>query len=64
MTLTFSTREFYAVYGKDDDNIVEEEKVLGLRQTFLDNFYEMDDLHFTTFSTVFQSYRENGRMIM
>ena len=64
MNLTFSTIEFYAVYGKEDDNIVEEGKVLGLRQTFLDNFYGMDDLHFTTFSTVFQSYRDNGRMIM
>ena len=43
MTLTLSTREFYAVYGKESDNIVEERKVLDLSQSFLDNPYEMHE---------------------
>ena len=43
MTLTLPTREFYAVYDKEGDNIVEEGKVLGLSQSFLDNFYEMHE---------------------
>ena len=67
MTLTLSTREFYAVNGKEGDNIVEEGKVLGLSQSFLDNLFEMHKrltCIFTFFSTVFQSYRDYGRMIM
>ena len=67
MTLTLSTREFYAVYDKEGDNIVEEGKVLGLSQSFLDNLYEMHKRMpciFTSFSIVFQSYRDYGRMIM
>ena len=66
-TLTLSTREFYAVYGKEGDNIVENGKDLGFGQSFLDNLYEMHErmtFIFTSFSTVFQSYRDNGRMIM
>ena len=43
MTLTLSTRAFYAVYGKEGCNIVEEGKVLALSQSFLDNFYEMHE---------------------
>ena len=43
MTLTLSTRGFYAVYDKEGDNIVEEGKVLGLSQSFLDNLYEMHE---------------------
>ena len=43
MTLTLSTREFYAVYDKEGDNIVEEGNVLGLSQSFLDNLYEMHE---------------------
>ena len=43
MTLTLSTREFYVVYDKEGDNIVEEGKVLGLSQSFLDNLYEMHE---------------------
>ena len=35
MTLTLSTREFYGVYDKEGDNIVEEGKVLGLSQRSL-----------------------------
>ena len=67
MTLTLSTREFYAVYDKEGDTIVEEGKVLGLSQSFLENLYEMHERMtciLTSFSTVFQSYRDNGRMIM
>ena len=41
MTLTLSMREFYAVYGKEGDNLLEEGKVLYLNQSFLDNLYEM-----------------------
>ena len=36
MTLNLSTREFYAVYGKEGDNI-------GLSQSFLDNLYELHE---------------------
>ena len=43
MTLTLSTREFYAVYGKESNNIFEEGKLLGLSQSFLDNLYEMHE---------------------
>ena len=43
MTLALSKREFYAVYDKEGDNIVEEGKVLGLSQSFLDNLYEMHE---------------------
>ena len=53
MTLTLSTRVFYTVYGKEGDNIVEEGKVLGLSQSFLDNLYEMQERMtciFTSFS--------------
>ena len=67
MILTLSTREFYAVNGKEGDNIVEEGKVLGLSQSLLDNLFEMHKrltCIFTFFSTVFQSYRDYGRMIM
>ena len=67
MTLTLSMREFYAVYATEGDNIVEEGKVLGLSQSFFDNLYEMHEWMtciFTSFSIVFQSYRDNGRMIM
>ena len=67
MTLTLSTREFYAVYGKEGDNTVEEgKKKIDLSQ-FLDNLYEMHERMtriFTFFSTVFQSYRDNVWMIM
>ena len=59
---------FYAIYDKEGDNIVGEGKVLDLSQSFLDNLYDIhertDDLHFMSFSIVFQSYRDNGRMIM
>ena len=54
-------------YGKESNNIFEEGKVLCLSQSFLDNLYEMHERMaciFTSFSTVFQSYRDNGRMIM
>ena len=67
MTLTLSPRDFYAVYDKEGDNIVEEGKVLGLCQSFLGNPNEMHERMtciFSSFSTVFQSYRDNGRMIM
>ena len=53
----------YAVYGKEGDNIVEKGKVLGFSQSFLDNLYEMHERMtsiFTSFSTVFQSYRDNS----
>ena len=43
MTLTLSTREFYAVYDKEGNNIVEEGKVLNLSQSFLDKLYEMHE---------------------
>ena len=43
MTLTLSIREFYAVYGKEGDNIFEEGKVLDLSHSFLDNLYEMHE---------------------
>ena len=63
MTLTWSTREFYTINGKEGDNIFEERKVLGLCQSFLGNLYDMHERMtciFTSFSTVFQSYRDNG----
>ena len=43
MTFTLSTRDFYAVYGKKGDNILEEGKLLGLSQSFLDNLYDMHE---------------------
>ena len=67
MTLTLSTREFYAVYDKEGDNIAEEGKAVGLSQSFLNNFYEMLERMtciLTSFSTVYQSYRDNGMIIM
>ena len=63
VTLTLSIREFYAVYGKEGDNIFEEGTVLGLSHSFLDNLYEMHERMnciFTSFSTVVQSYGDNG----
>ena len=66
MTLTLSTKEFHADYGEEGDNTDLEENVLGLSQSFFNNLFEMDGriiFNFTSFSTVFQSYQDDERLI-
>ena len=53
--------------AKEATTYSKRKKVVGLSQSFLDNLYEMYEwitCVFTSFSTVFQSYRDNRRMIM
>ena len=66
MTLTLPAREFFQEFVEEGDNALKGGKFIAPSQRSFDNLYEINGRMtciFPSFSTVFQSYQDDGRVI-